>query len=76
MRSIYGATQMHPYTHEATTKAVLTVDEFCATCSIGRTSFYAGVQSGLIRVLKFGTRTLVPASEVSAFLDRLSGVDR
>ncbi len=56
--------------------AVLTVDEFCATCKIGRTGFYVAVGSGLIRPLKFGTRTLVPASEVSAFLDRLSGMDR
>ncbi len=55
-------------------KAVLTVGEFCETCSIGRTSFYAGVQAGLIKVLKFGTRTLVPASEVAAFIDRLSGL--
>ena len=67
---------MHSNTHESTAKAVLTVDEFCATCSIGRTSFYAGVQSGLINVLKFGTRTLVPASEVGAFIDRLSRMDR
>jgi hypothetical protein len=67
---------MHSNTHESNAKAVLTVDEFCATCSIGRTSFYAGVQSGLINVLKFGTRTLVPASEVGAFIDRLSRMDR
>ncbi len=65
---------MRTSTYESTAKAVLTVDEFCATCSIGRTSFYAGVQSGLIKVLKFGTRTLVPASEVAAFIDRLSGL--
>jgi len=52
-------------------KAAITVDEFCATCSIGRTSFYAALGAGRIRVLKFGSRTLVPASEVSAFLASL-----
>lgn len=59
-------------TYESTAKAVLTVDEFCATVTIGRTGFYDAVKLGLIKPLKFGTRTLVPASEVSAFLDRLS----
>ena len=63
-------------TYENPSKAVLTVEEFCKVCSIGRTSFYVGVQSGLIRVLKFGTRTLVPTSEVSAFLARLSGAEQ
>ncbi|NBB51203.1 helix-turn-helix domain-containing protein [Rhizobium sp. CRIBSB] len=62
--------------HDSHAKAVLTVDEFCETCSIGRTSFYAGVQSGHIKVLKFGKRTLIPASEVQAFLERLSAVAR
>jgi excisionase family DNA binding protein len=63
---------MHSHTYEYPARAVLTVDEFCATVTIGRTGFYDAVKLGLIRPLKFGTRTLVPASEVSAFLDRLS----
>jgi hypothetical protein len=67
-----GATKMPPNTQESIAKAVLTVDQFCATVTIGRTGFYDAVKLGLIKPLKFGTRTLVPASEVSAFLDRLS----
>jgi hypothetical protein len=63
---------MHSNTYETTARAVLTVDQFCATVTIGRTGFYDAVKLGLIKPLKFGTRTLVPASEVSAFLDRLS----
>ncbi len=49
---------MPPNTQESTAKAVLTVDEFCATVTIGRTGFYDAVKLGLM--------------EVSAFLDRLS----
>lgn len=53
-------------------KAVLTVDEFCRACTIGRTSFYAAVKRGHVRPLKFGARTLVPAAEIQNFLERLS----
>ena len=58
-----------PHAHDR--KAALTVAEFCTTCSIGRTSFYAAVGEGRIRILKFGARTLVPVSEVAAFLASL-----
>ena len=54
------------------TKAALTVAEFCATCSIGRSSFYVLVAAKRIRIKKLGRRTLVPAGEVAAFLDSLS----
>ncbi len=53
-------------------KAALSVNEFCATCSIGRTSFYELVKQRRIKVRKLGSRTIVPASEVSSFLDGLS----
>jgi excisionase family DNA binding protein len=53
-------------------RAALTVAEFCAALSIGRTTFYEQVRAGRIRVLKVGTRTLVPTSEVDAFLQKLA----
>lgn len=53
-------------------RAALSVTEFCDALSIGRTMFYQQLKAGRIRVLKVGTRTLVPASEVDAFLRKLA----
>ena len=53
-------------------KSALSVGEFCQLCSTGRTSFYGAVRSGQIKVVKFGTRTLVPADQIGAFLERLA----
>ena len=58
----------------ATSKVALTVNEFCSTCSIGRTSFYELVKAGHIRVIKMGRRTLVPATEVAELLEALSAL--
>jgi len=52
------------------TKAALTVNAFCEALSIGRTLFYERVRLGEIKVVKIGTRTLVPIGEVQAFLER------
>jgi excisionase family DNA binding protein len=57
---------------DGTPRAALTVAAFCEALSIGRTTFYEQVRAGRIRVLKVGTRTLVPTSEVDAFLQKLS----
>ncbi len=51
-------------------KAALTVNDFCGALSIGRTLFYEHVRLGRIKVVKVGTRTLVPVGEVQAFLER------
>lgn len=56
-------------------RAALNVDEFCATMGIGRTKFYDEVREGRIRVVKAGRRTLVPATEKQAWLERLAGVE-
>jgi len=53
-------------------KAALTVAEFCATLSIGRTLFYERVRLGQIQILKVGTKTLVPTHQVEAFLEQAS----
>ena len=49
MQPITGTIQMNA--PDTFASAVLTVDEFCATCKIGRTGFYVAVGSGLIRPL-------------------------
>jgi excisionase family DNA binding protein len=54
-------------------RASLTVDEFCQSHRIGRTTFYAEVKAGRIKILKCGRRTLVPATEKDAWLGRLAG---
>lgn len=56
--------------HSPGFKAALTVNQFCDALSIGRTLFYARVRLGQIKVLKVGTRTLVPFGEVQKFLER------
>ncbi|MBN9089165.1 MAG: helix-turn-helix domain-containing protein [Reyranella sp.] len=60
-----------PVTVAAFPRAALTVYEFCATTSISRAKFYEEVSAKRIRILKSGRRTLVPASEVVAWLDSL-----
>jgi len=39
---------------------------------ISRSSIYKAINKGQIKVLKCGRRTLVPASECEAFLNRLA----
>lgn len=48
------------------------VDEACRALGIGRTSLYALVNAGELRLIKIAGRTLVPRSE----LERLTRVDR
>jgi len=52
-------------------KAALTVAEFCQVVGIGKTTFYSEVRAGRIHPKKIGSKTIVPATEASAFLDRL-----
>ena len=52
-------------------KAVLNVDEFCAAASIGRNKFYDELKLGRIHAKKSGRRTLIPVTELTAWLDRL-----
>jgi excisionase family DNA binding protein len=39
------------------------INEFCALLGISRTTLYALVKDGKIRMVKIGGRSLVPASE-------------
>ncbi len=53
-------------------KLAYTVPEFLTSAGIGRTTFYEEVKSGRLKVVKVGARTLVPANEARAWLDRLA----
>ncbi|NNM72459.1 excisionase family DNA-binding protein [Enterovirga sp. DB1703] len=54
-------------------KIALSIREFCFLASIGRSLFYEEVKAGRINVLKVGRKTLIPATELNAWLRRLSG---
>lgn len=53
-------------------KGAVTVNTYCQATSLGRTKFYDLVKAKKIQVLKAGRRTLVPVSEIQAFLDRIA----
>jgi excisionase family DNA binding protein len=61
-------------THMSTdiTKVALSVTEFCKAAGIGRSFFYEEVKTGRIKVVKAGRRTLIPISELAAWLSRLA----
>jgi len=46
------------------------VDDFCAAHGIGRTLFYEEVKRGELKVIKVGSRTLVPDTEAKAWQRR------
>lgn len=51
----------------------ISVDEALRTLSVGRTFFYSLVKAGDIRLIKVGSRSLVPCAELSRFVaDRLN----
>jgi excisionase family DNA binding protein len=52
-------------------KAAYTVNETLAILSIGRTSLYKLVQSGDLKLVKLGKKSLLYATDIAAFLTRL-----
>jgi excisionase family DNA binding protein len=52
-------------------KRAYRIDEACHCLGIGRTSLYALVKSGELKLIKIAGRSLVPASEI----ERLTSVD-
>ncbi|MGY0834208.1 helix-turn-helix domain-containing protein [Azospirillum argentinense] len=61
---------MHPHTY-GLMKAAYSVTEVMSLLSLGRTSIYALVKSGDLKVIKCGRRTLFLATDVAAFLGKL-----
>lgn len=52
-------------------KAAYTVNEFCQLYSIGRTLFYEEVAEGRLRVKKAGSKTLILATDATAWASSL-----
>jgi excisionase family DNA binding protein len=52
--------------------ALLTVPEACATLRVSRWMFYRLVQQRQLRTVKIGSRRLVQASALDAYLQRLA----
>ncbi|MCW8916744.1 MAG: hypothetical protein OQK24_12950 [Magnetovibrio sp.] len=46
------------------------VDDFCRAHGIGKTFFYEEVKKGNLKIIKVGSRTLVPDSEARAWQAR------
>jgi excisionase family DNA binding protein len=54
-------------------KAAYSVNETLELLSIGRTSLYEAVKRGDLKLVKFGTKTLVYAGDIARFLAQLKG---
>jgi excisionase family DNA binding protein len=53
----------------------ITVNGFCDRYNIGRTTFYAEVKAGRIRLVKMGRKTLIPEPEGERWLASLPTAD-
>ena len=53
------------------TKKAYSIPEFCETFSVGRTKVFSEIRAGRLRVVKFGTKNLVPAENADAWLTSL-----
>ncbi len=54
-----------------TERAAHSIKEFCDLVGIGRSRVYEEIRLGRIRALKAGRRTLIPNTEIAAWLSRL-----
>lgn len=52
-------------------KLAYSISDFCALVGLGRTGAFREIRTGRLRAVKVGRRTLIPAVEVKAWLDRL-----
>ncbi len=55
-------------------KLAYSVAEVCHLLGLGRTGVFKEIRERRLRAVKAGRRTLIPASEVQAWLDRLAVV--
>jgi len=53
-------------------KAAYSIAEFCSLVSLGRSRVFEEIREKRLHIVKVGRRTLIPAVEVSAWLERLS----
>jgi len=52
-------------------RAALRVSEACSALAISRSKLYLELAAGRLRAVKCGRRTLIPATEIKAWLDGL-----
>ena len=50
-------------------KLAYSVKEACLVSSLGKTTIYARIAAGHLRVVRIGGRTVIPASSLDAFLN-------
>jgi excisionase family DNA binding protein len=55
-------------------RAALTVKEAIFAMNICRAKFYNEVKAGRIKIVKAGTKTLIPASEPAKWLERIAAL--
>ena len=56
-------------------KELYNVTEFCQTYGIGRTTFYAEVKAGRLRLTKVGSGTRVRRADAESWADSLPTTD-
>ncbi|WP_243286688.1 helix-turn-helix domain-containing protein [Geothrix terrae] len=56
----------HP--QSSPTKVALSVAEFCAQFSLGRSKAYEEIKAGRLRIVKVGRRTLITVTDAMAWL--------
>jgi excisionase family DNA binding protein len=57
--------------HTDLPKPTLSIAEFCAATTLGRTKVYAEIKQGRLKIVKCGRRSLIPVEELKAWLKRL-----
>lgn len=53
---------------ETTAKLAYSIKEACSATSLGRTTIYDCINSGQIKTVRIGGRTLIPAQSLQAFV--------
>jgi excisionase family DNA binding protein len=59
-------------TETSTAKVAYSIAEFCQLVSLGRSRVFEEIRGKRLRILKVGRRTIIPATEVMAWLNRLA----